>query len=76
MEEERFAATAVAAIAKAARDAGVRQDDLARAVGVSQSQMSKMLRGVRPFTVQQHVSACLHLGLDAAEALRAGTGNI
>lgn len=54
----------------AARErAGMTQDELAELVGVSQSQMSRMLSGVRPVTVPELLKMCDVLHLDAARVI-------
>ena len=45
----------------------VTQADLADAAGISQSQMSKVLRGKRPLTLGQFAAACERLGADPAD---------
>jgi transcriptional regulator with XRE-family HTH domain len=43
---------------------GVKQAEMAAAIGVSQSQLSKMIRGVRPIDIDQLDGMCLALGTD------------
>lgn len=66
---EDEAGAAAALLALCVRRRALRQLDVADAVGVSQSQMSKMLRGQRPFTVQQYIDACRFIGVDPCEIL-------
>ncbi len=49
---------------------GVSQSQMAESVGVSQSQLSKMVRGVKPITIDQLDAMCWSLGVDSWEILR------
>lgn len=47
----------------------VTQVELSEVVGISQSQLSKLLRGVRVFDVDELDAVCQALGLDAGEVV-------
>ena len=47
----------------------VTQGELAEVVGISQSQISKLLRGTRVFNVDELDAVCQALGLDAGEVV-------
>ena len=49
---------------------GVSQSQMAESVGISQSQLSKMVRGVKPITIDQLDAMCRSLGVDSWEVLR------
>ncbi|WIE54200.1 helix-turn-helix transcriptional regulator [Curtobacterium sp. MCBD17_003] len=49
---------------------GVKQADLAASIGVSQSQLSKMIRGVRPIDLDQLDGMCMALGEDTAAVIK------
>lgn len=49
---------------------GVKQADMAAAIGVSQSQLSKMVRGVRPIDLDQADGMCRALGADLWEVIK------
>lgn len=53
---------------------GMKQRTIAEAIGVSQSQVSKLLRGDRPLEVSQFVAMCDRLGLPPVEVLREALG--
>lgn len=62
---------AVAAILEAERQAqGLSQTELGAAVGLSQSQMSKLLRAERAFLVDHLDAVCTTLGLDIVDVVR------
>ena len=50
-------------------EGGVTQIELAAATGISQSQLSKLLRGVRVFDVDQLDAVCQALGLEMGEVV-------
>lgn len=43
---------------------GIKQSELAESIGVSQSQLSKMVRGMRPIDLDQLDGMCRALGAD------------
>lgn len=49
---------------------GVSQGQLAEAVGVSQSQLSKMTRGAKPISIDQLHAMCWALGADIVDVLK------
>ncbi len=49
---------------------GIGQAELAAAINVSQSQLSKMVRGIRPIDIDQLDGMAVALGLDAWSVLR------
>ncbi|RLP73660.1 XRE family transcriptional regulator [Mycetocola tolaasinivorans] len=49
---------------------GITQAELGEAIGVSQSQLSKLVRGVRPIELEQFVGMCESMGLDAGAILQ------
>lgn len=48
----------------------VKQSELAESIGVSQSHLSKMVRGMRPIDLDQLDGMCLALGADTADLLK------
>lgn len=48
----------------------VTQAELADSVGVSQSQLSKMVRGVRPIDLDQLDGMCIALGVDTGDLIK------
>lgn len=52
-----------------ASEGGVTQVELAVATDISQSQLSKLLRGVRVFNVDELDAVCQALGLDTGEVV-------
>lgn len=53
---------------------GVTQAELAAAIGVSQSQLSKMTRGVRPIDLDQLDGMCMALGVDTGDLVKEAEG--
>ena len=51
---------------------GVTQTRLATILGISQSHLSRQLRGQAPFDLDQIFIACHHLGIDPQEVLVRG----
>lgn len=49
---------------------GVSQSQMAASVGTSQSQLSKMVRGVRPISIDQLDAMCFSLGVESWELVR------
>lgn len=49
---------------------GVTQAELADSIGVSQSQLSKMTRGVRPIDLDQLDGMCMALGVDTGDLIK------
>jgi len=49
--------------------AQVKQSEIADAVGVSQSQLSKILRGQRQMTIDVYFNLCAVLGLDPSRVM-------
>ncbi len=58
-----------AILSKARNDRGVAQVVVARAVGLSESQLSRALRGLKPLTLDQFEAVCLALDLDVVTVL-------
>ena len=54
------------AIEKARRDQGISQESLGAAIGVSQSQVSRILKGLRPASFTEVMRLCAAVGLDPA----------
>jgi len=48
----------------------VTQAELAESIGVSQSQLSKMVRGVRPIDLDQLDGMCIALGVDTGDLIK------
>jgi len=51
----------------------VNQTELAESVGISQSQLSKMVRGTRPIDIDQLESICDALGMGIEDAIEEAT---
>ncbi len=49
---------------------GVKQSEMAESIGVSQSQLSKMVRGVRPIDIDQLDGMCRALGVDLSVVIK------
>jgi len=49
---------------------GVKQAEMAESIGVSQSQLSKMIRGVRPIDIDQLDGMCRALGVDLSGIIK------
>lgn len=49
---------------------GITQAELADAIGVSQSQLSKFVRGVRPIDIDQYAAMCQSMGLDPSKVMQ------
>ena len=61
---------AIASILDAARERqGITQAELAATVGISQSQASRNLKGLKPMTMGEMMGMCRALGLVASEVL-------
>lgn len=66
-EPSRFAAEAAARLRGLIARYEMSQDDLARLCDVSQSQFSKIIRGLRPLTIDQLAAICDALDIDLVE---------
>ena len=60
----------MARIASAADDLGLSQSDLARAAGISQSQVSRLIAGKKPITLTELLPLLDAVGLDLASVAR------
>ena len=68
--EDPITSTLIPWIDQKRRDAGIRQHELAAALGCAQSRISQLLNGEGAISLAQYAALADAIGFDAAEGLR------